>query len=206
MLADGERRRPARSLNLGCELHSCCRCADDERVAVRQLVRVPVVERGELADGFWNQSMKRRDAWLVARAAGDDHAAAVNRALVRGHQIAAVCASHGRDGRLRANWCTRDAGEAGDELHHFTDRHEAVRIRTLVVKAGQAALRVGGEQAQRIPALAPPRVRDLAALEHEVIDRPVGQKPADGEAGMAGPDDHRGDALDGDRVLTRLRP
>ena len=99
----------------------------------------------------------------------------------------------------------RNAKNFREIINDFAGGHESVRIRALVVKARQAALKVGREQAQRIPPLAPPRIGDVAALEHDVIDRPVGEKPARGEAGVAGPDDHRGDALDGSRALTRLR-
>jgi hypothetical protein len=63
--------------------------------------------------------------------------------------------------------------------------------------AGQTALPVGREQAQGIPALVPPRVRDLPAFEDDVVDRPAGQETAGGEAGMTGPDDDCGDAFDG---------
>jgi hypothetical protein len=39
---------------------------------------------------------------------------------------------------------------------------------------GQAALPVWREQAQRIPPLMPPRIRDVTALEDNVIDRMAG--------------------------------
>ena len=89
------------------------------------------------------------------------------------------------------------AGEARDELDHLAHRHVAVGIGAVVAKARQAALPVGREQPQRVPALAPPGVRHLAALEHDVVDRPVGEEAARGEAGVPGADDDRGDALDG---------
>jgi hypothetical protein len=40
-------------------------------------------------------------------------------------------------------------------------------------------------------------MRHLAALEHHVIDRPLGEATTHGEAGVAGPDDHRGDGANG---------
>jgi len=58
--------------------------------------------------------------------------------------------------------------------------------------AGQAALPVGGEEPQRVPALAPPRIGDLAAFEDDVIDRALGEEARRGEAGVAGPDDDGG--------------
>jgi len=33
-----------------------------------------------------------------------------------------------------------------------------------------------------------PGIGDLAALDHEVVDRALGEAPAHGEAGMTGPD------------------
>ena len=103
---------------------------------------------------------------------------------------------HGGDGGVRAYRRARDRGEARDELDHLAHRHVAVGIRAVVVIAGQTALPVGRQQPQRVPALAPPGVRDLAALEDDVIDRSLGEKPARREAGMAGPDDDRGELLD----------
>jgi hypothetical protein len=42
----------------------------------------------------------------------------------------------------------------------------------------------------------PPRVRNLAALEHDVVDRPLGEEMAGGQPGVAGADDDGRDALD----------
>ena len=76
-------------------------------------------------------------------------------------------------------------------------RHVAVGIRAVVAIAGQPALPVRREQPQRVPALAAPGVRDLAALEHDVIDRALGEAAARREPGVAGADDDRRDAFDG---------
>ena len=40
-----------------------------------------------------------------------------------------------------------------------------------------------------------PGVRHLPALEEDVIDRTLGEKPAGGEAGVTGPDDNRRELL-----------
>ncbi len=69
-------------------------------------------------------------------------------------------------------------------------------MRAIVAVAGQTALPVGREEAQRVPALPAPRVRDLTALEHDVIDRAIREKPARRETGVAGADHDGGDALD----------
>jgi hypothetical protein len=43
----------------------------------------------------------------------------------------------------------------------------------------------------------PPRVRYLAALEHDVVDRPAAQEVACGKTRVPRPDDDGGGALDG---------
>jgi hypothetical protein len=57
---------------------------------------------------------------------------------------------------------------------------------------GQMALPVRGEEAKRIPTLTPPRVRHLAALEDDVVDRAFGEAPACRESGVAGANDDGG--------------
>jgi hypothetical protein len=104
----------------------------------------------------------------------------------------------GTDGRLQAPLAMTTArGEALDELGYLPHRHVAVGVRACVANARQAALPVGSEQPQRVPPFAPPGVRHLAALEHDVADRPVAKEVARGEAGVTRADDDRGDALDG---------
>jgi hypothetical protein len=49
-----------------------------------------------------------------------------------------------------------------------------------------------------------PRVRDLAALEDDVVERALAEKVAGGEAGVAGAYDDGGEVFDGANV-TRLR-
>jgi hypothetical protein len=63
--------------------------------------------------------------------------------------------------------------------------------------ARKTALPVGCEEPQRIPPLTAPRIRDLATLEHDVVDGAIGEEAARREAGVPGPDDDRRDALDG---------
>ena len=117
--------------------------------------------------------------------------------LARGHLVAVVGPPHRRDVHAGPDRSARDLGEALDELDHFAHRHVAVGVRAFVAKARQAALPVGREQPQRVPALAPPGVRHLAALEHDVVDRPVAEEVARGEARVPRADDDRGNALDG---------
>ena len=56
---------------------------------------------------------------------------------------------------------------------------------------------VGSKQPQRVPPFAPPGIRHLAALEYDVVDRPLTEEVAGGEACVPGADDDRGGALGG---------
>ena len=76
----------------------------------------------------------------------------------------------------------------------------SVGIRAVVVLARQTALPVGREQPQRIPPFAPPRIRHLAAFQHDVVDGPAGQEVAGGEARVPRADDDGGGALGGLRA------
>ena len=107
-----------------------------------------------------------------------------------------VGASHRCDVRAGPDRSARNFGEALDELGHFPDGHVAVGIWAIVAMARKAALPVGGEQAQGVPAFAPPGVRHLAALEDDVVDRPVAEEVARGETRVPRADDDRGGALD----------
>ena len=89
-------------------------------------------------------------------------------------------------------------GESSDELDDVGARHVAVGIGAVVVEVREPALPVGSQQAQGVPALVPPRVRRLAALEHDVVDRPFGEEVAGGEAGVPGAYDDCGEAFDGE--------
>jgi hypothetical protein len=87
-------------------------------------------------------------------------------------------------------------GESSDELDDFGARHVAARIGAFVVKAWEPAQPVGRQQPQGVPALAPPGVRQLAALEHDMVDRPLTEEVAGGEACVPGAYDNGGEALD----------
>src|SRR5690606_23931210 len=76
-----------------------------------------------------------------------------------------------------------------DHLGELPRRHEAVRIRAVIAKSRQAALPARRQQPQRVPALVPPCVRDLAALEHDVLDAALGEAAAHREPAMPRADD-----------------
>src|SRR5262249_27120348 len=101
-----------------------------------------------------------------------------------------------RDVHASPDRSARDLGEALDQLGHFGLRHVPVRVRALVAKARQAALPVGSQQPQGVPALAPPGVRYLPALKHDMVDGPGGQENARGGAGVPRVDDDGGKAID----------
>jgi len=88
--------------------------------------------------------------------------------------------------------------ESSDELDDFGSGHVAVRIGAVIANVREPALPVGSQQPQGVPALAPPRVRHLAALEHDVVDRSLTEEVAGGEASVASAYDNGGDALDGE--------
>ena len=82
---------------------------------------------------------------------------------------------------------------ARDEVDDLGQRPVAVGIVALVAEARQPALPVGRQQAQRIPALGAPAVRDFAALEQHVVDRTLGEAAAHGKSRVPRADDDGGD-------------
>ena len=75
-----------------------------------------------------------------------------------------------------------------DEVDDLGHGHEPVRIVAAVCEAGQLGLPVRGEQAQGVPALRPPCVGHIPALEDHVVDRAPGEEVANRQAGVPGPD------------------
>src|SRR5690606_4149872 len=132
----------------------------------------------------------------VAGAARQHHRAGAELAVARGQVVAVVGAPYRGDVHAGADRGAGERGVALDELDHLGHGHVAVRVRAVVVVARQAALPVRGEETEGVPALPPPGVRHLTALEHDVVDRPFAEEVARREAGVAGPDDDRGDSLD----------
>src|SRR5215472_1409522 len=140
--------------------------------------------------------MERRHRRQVAGAAGDDHCPAPDLAPAGSDVIPAVGPPDRCHVRAGADGGSRDRGETLDELGHFPHRHVAVGILAFVAKARKAALPVGGEQPQRVPALAAPGVRHLTALEHDMVDRPGAKKMTRCQPGVPSADNDSGDALD----------
>ena len=91
------------------------------------------------------------------------------------------------------------SGESIDQLDNLGARRVPVGIRAVITEVrGKSALPVRREQPQRVPALATPRVRDLATLDYDVVDRPLTEEVTGGEPGVAGAYDNSREALDGE--------
>jgi hypothetical protein len=90
------------------------------------------------------------------------------------------------------------SGESIDQLDNLGARHVAVGVRAVVPKARKPALPVRRQEPKRIPTLTPPRVRDLATLDYDVVDRPLTEEVTGGEPGVAGAYDNSREALDGE--------
>ena len=97
------------------------------------------------------------------------------------------------DGRLERR---RVALEVADDLVLL---HEAERLRPAVGKARELALPVRRDEAERVPPSLTPLVADLVLLEDEVVDPPLLEAIAHGQARLPAADD--GDAAAGARQL-----
>jgi len=87
----------------------------------------------------------------------------------------------------------RERELAGIGLHVVGDLvapDEAIGVRPAQGVAGQAALPVGGNEAERVPALVAPAVCDVLALEDEVVHAALAQAEAHGQARLAAANDH----------------
>ena len=133
----------------------------------------------------------------VESAGGDHHGLAAPDAAIRDDLVAISVARQGFDRGAGLERGIDEPGVAFDERHHLGHCHEAVGIVTVVGEAGHPGLPVGRQQTQGVPALRPPRVGHLAALDHHMIDPARGEAMAHGEAGMPGPD-HDGRRMHGE--------
>ena len=201
VLADRKDDGSARPGDLVGELHARRRRSHDQHAAVGQMARIAVIERRHGLD-VWRQCLReRRHAGDVAGAARQHHGAALQHARIRRDGVPDVCTCDRGDGGVRAHGSGDHHRVARDELHHLAHGHVAVRITAFVVIPGQSALPVGRQQTKRIPALPAPGIRRLSALEHDVVDGASSETSARRKTRMPGPDDDRGDLLDGDAPL-----
>ena len=101
--------------------------------------------------------------------------------------------AHPGDRRAGLHRGVDDLGVPLDERDDLGHRHEAVGVGAVVAETGEPALPVRREQPQGVPPLRLPRVGDLTALQHDVVDGTGGQPVAHRQAGMTGADDYRRD-------------
>ena len=194
VLADGERHRTAAAVDLLGELHAGGRTADHEDAAGGQLRRRAVGQRGDLVDRGRQPCGERRHRGDVGHARGEHHAGAAPCAAVGGDGVPVTIDRHPDDPRPGLHRRADRPGVVVDQLDDLGHRHEPVGI-TPIGEAGQAGVPARREQPQRVPPLGPPRVGHPAALQHDVVDRALGQALAHRQAGVAGTDDDRADGF-----------
>ena len=172
--ADRQGDGPPGPVDLVGQLDTGRRRADHQHPALLELVGIAVVGRGDASDarGDGARRVPGRRAGCTARWRAPPFGPPLP---VGGADRNPSSARPDRgDLGVRLHRRVDRVGVGGDVVDHLGHRHVAVGIVALVAVAGQAAQPVGREQAQRIPALRPPGVGDLAALEHDVIDRALG--------------------------------
>ena len=182
MLADRERHMPAGATQLVRKLQPGRRCAYDEHAARIQLSGIAVLFRCQRRHRLWQCGGNRRDAWNAMRSARHDDRAALPLAAVGYDSEALIGLAYRRHRRAGFCRCAHESCVAVNEFDHFAHWHIPVRLGAGVAVSGQAALPIRRQQAQRIPSLAPPRIADLAALQHNVIDRVLRQASAHRES------------------------
>ena len=189
--ADRQCDRPARTVDLVGELDAGRRRPDDEHTTIVQLVRTAILHRRHDSDVRRDRTCERRHVGDVAGPRREHDRRSPPRPLIGVDDIAVRRRPHRRDSRSALNGRRHHPGVALDERDDLGHRHVPVRVFAVVGQSGQPALPVGREQPQRVPALRLPRVRDVAALEHDVVDRSCGELPAHRQTGVAGADDDR---------------
>ena len=193
MLAHGHGHRPSRAVEFKGQLGAGGRGADHQHLTRRKLVRVAVVHGVHGGDIRRRRLGHGRNPGNVASSGGQHHGAAVPVAPVRAHHVTVIVESDRIDRGVGFDRGGYDLGVAVEEGDGFGHVPVAVRVVALIVESGQPALPVGGQQAERIPALGAPRVGHRAALEDDMVDGALGQAAAHGEPRLAGADDDGGD-------------
>ena len=159
----------------------------------------------QLGDGRWQVAGQRGNARVGEVAGGHDDGVGGQRAGVGGDQPAAADRGDAPHRHPTSHRCAEGPGVLLEERHDLRARHEPFGIRSAVAVAGQSGLPVGGEQAEGVPPLGAPAVRDRAAVEHDVLEAARGEAVAQREPGLAGADDDGGDVLGHDRFLSTVR-
>jgi hypothetical protein len=188
-------------VDLGGDLRPAGRSANHENPTVGELPRIAVLLRRERRNRRRHEIGEGGNVGDIAGAGRDDDGTALPVAPIRAHQISGIGAAHRRDCRVGLQRSRDRFRVALDEIDDFGNRAIAIGIAAVVAVAGQPALPVRRQQAQRVPALRPPRVGDLAALHDHVIDGAIGEAAAHGQAGMSCANDDCGDGTNRVRLL-----
>ena len=155
--------------------------------------RVAVGHRRERVDARRYVRGEGREVRDIARPGRHDDGGGAPVAFARPDEVTVRRPADLGDGGARLHWGVDKLGVPLDERDDLGHRHVAVRLGTLVGEAREPALPVGGEQPERVPPLGLPRVRHLAALQHDVVDGTGGQPLAHRQTGMTATDDDRRD-------------
>jgi hypothetical protein len=205
VFSDRQRDRSPGSSDLGRELHTGRGCPDHEHTAVAQPIGGAVLQRGELLNALGHLGCEARERRQVAGSAGDHDRARSDLTLVAEDAVAVFSASQRGHGGAGANGSVDVRGKSLDQLDDLGRAHVPVGFGAVVGKLRQPAGPVGRQQRQRVPALPPPRVGQLTALEHDMVKRRLSQEVAGGEPCVPAADDDNSDALDGSALVDRYR-
>ena len=193
MLTDRQRDRTPGPVDLLGELHTRRRRTHDEHATIAQLIGPAVLVGCEHRDAARHPIGDRRDDRHIARTRRQHHGPASPRTLVGLDHVAVVVSTKRRHRRLGLHRGAVDPRVVVDELDDLGHRHVPVEVITVIGMAGEAALAVRREQPERVPALGPPRVRDLTAFEDHMVDRVLRETAAHGKTAVTGSDhDGRG--------------
>ncbi|MCY1528078.1 hypothetical protein D9M68_631700 [compost metagenome] len=176
------------------DLRTRLAAAHHQHSALGQLRRVAVLRRVVLRH-VGRQLLGQPRHYGAVVAAGSDHhlVGGVEASVGLHHEAVSLTgagdACHTLDGDAFDGRRLHMRHEARKPFVDLLLDHESVRIVAEVTPAGQLALPVGRDQAERIPALRAPAVHEAALLDHEVVDAALLQAMAQGEAGLAAADD-----------------
>jgi len=194
MLAHRKRHAPAAALDLLRELHARRRAPDHQHAALGELRGIAVGLHRQLLHALRHTLGDARHDRLVERTAGQHDDTAQPVAATGDHAIARAVRLDPAHRGLGGHRSRQRRSIARHEIGDRAGAHVAVGVGALVVPAWKATQPVGCEQTQAIPAFGSPGVRDLATLEHHVLERALPELAAHGQAAVAGTDD---DHVDG---------
>ncbi len=206
VLADREPHVAPRTHDFLGQLHAARRCTDHQHAAPLELVGIAISERRDGSDLRRQLLPQRRNRRPVARTARQHDRGTPPLAAIGDYAVAVGGSSHRTHMGVGLHGHPILARIPVDEADHLRHGHESIAIRAAIPITRQTALPVRSEQPQRIPALVPPRVRDFAALEHEVLDAAFRKAATDGEPRVTRADDDDVDGADSARLQYAVTP